>query len=127
MNLLIRIGVKLASAAIGLIIAAAALDQFNVSKVWFPWLVVIFTVIMTVVEFLTRALVERHARQAAALIGLIATFFTLLITDIFSDSLSIEGFGTWILGTLIVWFVMLVADMVLDRIFGEERREARAR
>ena len=50
----------------------------------------------------------------------------LLITDILSDGLDIEGVGTWILATLIVWVCTMVATLILQKVFRPERGPARA-
>jgi hypothetical protein len=49
----------------------------------------------------------------------------LLITDVVSDGLSIEGVGTWLLATVIVWLGTLLAGVILVRLFLEERRDER--
>jgi putative membrane protein len=50
--------------------------------------------------------------------GLVTTYLALLITDIFSDGLSIEGVGTWIMGTVVVWLGTLLYDVVDDKLIA---------
>ena len=49
------------------------------------------------------------------LVGLIGAFIALLITDLVSDDLTIEGFGTWVAATVIVWLGMVLANLLLAR------------
>ena len=44
--------------------------------------------------------------------SLLATFVALLITDLLSDSLDIEGAGTSVAATLIVWLATMIVDFV---------------
>ena len=53
------------------------------------------------------------------------TFLALLITDLLSDGLSIEGASTWLLATVIVWLGTLLAGVILLRLFVDERRDER--
>ena len=42
-----------------------------------------------------------------------STFVALLITDIFTDGVSISGIGTWIGATVVVWVGSLLAAFIL--------------
>ncbi len=44
---------------------------------------------------------------------MIATLVSLIITDLLSDGLSIDGVGTWIAATVIVWIASLLAAFLL--------------
>ena len=81
--------------------------------------VVIFSVISLLVTPIVTRLVNRYAVALAAAASLLATFIALLVTDILSDSLDIEGVGTWIAATIIVW----LATMLVDLVFGAFRRD----
>jgi hypothetical protein len=56
---------------------------------------------------------RRRASSALGGVALIATFVSLLITDLVSDGLNIEGVGTWIAATVIVWLAALIAAFIL--------------
>jgi hypothetical protein len=61
-------------------------------------------------------LVSSLRRRGTSLLGgvaLIATFVSLLITDLISDGFDIEGVGTWIAATVIVWLAALLAALIL--------------
>lgn len=64
------------------------------------------------------SLVRTYAIALAGLASLLATFVALLVTDLVSDGLDIEGIGTWIGATLIVW----LATMLVSFVFGMVRR-----
>ena len=89
--------------------------------------VVIFTIVFALLQpFL---LVQLRRSRAAALggVALIATLVSLIVTDLLSDGLTIDGVGTWIAATVIVWLAALLAGFILPflglRKFMEERRE----
>ena len=48
-------------------------------------------------------------------VGLASTFVALLLTNLISSGLAIKGVGTWILATLIVWVVTMLAAWGLSR------------
>jgi uncharacterized membrane protein YjjB (DUF3815 family) len=67
-------------------------------------------------------------RSASALQGgvaLVATFVGLLVTDLISDDVSIEGVSTWIAATVIVWLGGMLAVWILGIIFIKNRVEDR--
>lgn len=122
MLLLLRAGLTLAASAIGLLVASLVFDKFEISAVSFPIVVVVFTVVALLVRPLTRMVFRRKAGRAYFTATLAATFLTLLIADLLSDGLQIEGAGTWILSTLIVWGTTAAADLVFDRSILRPRR-----
>lgn len=118
--------VSLAANVIALLVAAIALDRFTVSTLTFPIVVVVFTIVGMVARPVVGALVEKYALAARSFIGLAAAFVTLLVTDMVSDRLDVEGIGTWIVATLIVWVGQLAADLavsqgLLDRLVDRRR------
>ena len=116
--------VGLGTNAVALIVAAALLDGFGIGKVTFPVLVVIFTVVSMVVTLLVDSIVRRHAQAAVAGIGLISSFLTLLLTDLITDKLTVEGAWAWIVGTVLVWLASLVVRPFL-RGFSNRRAQRR--
>ena len=59
--------------------------------------------------------------------ALLATLVSLIVTDLVSDGLNIDGVGTWIAATVIVWLAALLAAFILPflglRKYMEERRD----
>ncbi len=60
-------------------------------------------------------------------VALIATFASLVITDLVSDGFSISGAGTWLAATVIVWVASLIAVFLIPYLglkkYLEERRD----
>lgn len=126
-RLLVRIAVAVAANAIGLLVAAALLDGVHLNGAAFVLSVVIFTVVFALLHpFL---LVQMRRGRGLAFVGaaLLATLIALILADVLSDGLTIEGAGTWIAATVIVWLASLLAAFILPflglRKFMEERRD----
>jgi uncharacterized membrane protein YvlD (DUF360 family) len=111
--LIARVVLSLLSNALGLWVADLLLDGLHVKYMTgFIVEVAIFTVIVIVVQPL---IVKMTITKSAALAGssaLIATFVALLITVLFSQ-MSISGFSTWVLATIIIWVVALLGGVIL--------------
>lgn len=126
-RLLVRIAVAAAANAIGLIVAAALLDGVHLNGAAFFVAVAIFTVVFALLHpFL---LMQMRRRRGLAFVGaaVLATLIALILADVLSDGLTIEGAGTWIAATVIVWLAALLAAFILPflglRKFMEERRD----
>jgi len=61
--------------------------------------------------------VSKHTEERSALLrsasALITTFLALLITVVVSDGLSIDGTLTWVLATVLVWLLTMIAGVIL--------------
>ena len=112
-RLLVRTVVLLAANAIGLIVASLALSGFSIDVTAFIVAVVIYTVVLALMlPFLASAL-RRRGSTALGGVALIATLVSLVITSLISDGFSIDGIGTWLAATVIVWAAALVAAFIL--------------
>ena len=126
-RLLARIALQLIGNAVGLIVAALLLDDMTLDGAAFVLALIIFTI----VEFIVQPLMLRLAlRSVPALQGgtaLVTTFVALVVTDLISDGLEIEGAGTWALATFIVWLGTLLAGVLLPMVLFKnvlaERRD----
>jgi uncharacterized membrane protein YvlD (DUF360 family) len=110
---LVRAGIFLGSAAVGLLVASLLVDQMSISATSFLIVVVIFAALQSV---LAPFLAKTTARNAPALLGaagLLSTFLALLITTVVSDGLSISGASSWLVASLIVWLVTMLATLLL--------------
>jgi putative membrane protein len=112
---LLRAGLAAAANAITLLIAAAVLDRFEINALPFIVAVAIFTLAVIFIKPLIESVAGKYARGATWLAGLVTTYIALLLADILSDGIQIEGVGTWILATLIVWAGTVVYDLVDDK------------
>ena len=125
-RLLIRVGIALLGAAIGLIVAAIVLgDDMSLDGPAFVLALVIFVVLTAVLEPLIEKIGDEHLSIIAMFSSLITTFIALLITELVSDGLTITGTVTWVLATLIVWACTALATWILLRMFIKNVRENR--
>ena len=110
---LVRTLVAVAANAIGLIVAAIVLDGVHLNFASFVVAVVIFTIVFAVLQPFLAVQLRRLGNGAIGATALIATLVSLLLTDLLSDGLEIDGVGTWIAAAVIVWLAALVAAFVL--------------
>lgn len=110
---LVRIAIVLVASAVGLIVAAALLDGVQLDATSFVIAVVIFSVVYALMLPFLASQLRRRGASALGGVALIATLVALLVTDLISDGLSIEGIGDWIAATVIVWGVSLLAAFIL--------------
>ena len=107
--------------------AAALLDGMDVEAGGFILAVVIFTVAVALLQPFLAVQLRRMGSGALGGVALIATLAGLIITDLISDGFSINGVGTWIAATVIVWIASLLAVFILPYLglkkYLEERRD----
>jgi putative membrane protein len=125
-RLLVRTAIALVSNAVGLLVAAAVLDDVRIDVTGFLIAVIVFTVVFALMQpFLVSALRQSRAAVLGG-VALIATLVSLIVTVLVTDGLSIDGISGWILGTLVVWLASVLAGFILP-LFGlkkflDERR-----
>jgi uncharacterized membrane protein YvlD (DUF360 family) len=112
-RLIVRTLVALVANAVGLIVAAAVLDGMHMNVSGFLLAVVIFTVVFALMQPFLAAQFRRSRSAALGGVALIATFIALVVTDLLSDGFTINGVGTWIAATVIVWVASLLAAFIL--------------
>jgi uncharacterized membrane protein YvlD (DUF360 family) len=112
-RLIVRTLVALVANAVGLIVAAAVLDGMHMNVSGFLLAVVIFTVVFALMQPFLAAQFRRSRSAALGGVSLIATFIALVVTDLLSDGFTINGVGTWIAATVIVWVASLLAAFIL--------------
>jgi len=122
---LIKIVLTIAGNAIGLLVASVLLDDVDLNASGFLIALLIFTVAELLIEPIVEKVFTTHAEKLRMLTSLVTTFLALLVTDVVSDGLSIEGAWTWILATVIVWIGTLLAGVILVRMFLADRRDER--
>lgn len=113
---LIRVGLSLAGNAIGLLLAAIILDKMEIDGAAFVIAVVIFTVLTAVLEPFVSKVVEERSGLLQSASALIATFLSLVITVLVSDGLNIDGAFTWMIATVLVWLLTMVAGVLLAKL-----------
>jgi hypothetical protein len=102
--------------AIGIIVAAAILDDMTLNGAAFVVDVVIFTLTFVIVQPLAIKTAVRHSSTLAGGSALVATLIALIVSDLLSDGLSISGATTWLLATLIVWIAAVIAGVLLPMV-----------
>jgi uncharacterized membrane protein YvlD (DUF360 family) len=115
-RLLVRIVLAFIANAIALLVAAALLDGVTINAGGFVFAVVIFSLASLIVRPLTAWVVVRRARALLGVIALVTTFAVLLVTDLLSDGLQIEGTADWIAATVIVWLANVVYELFNNRL-----------
>lgn len=125
-RLLVRTLVALAANAVGLIVAAALLDEMRLNVTGFVTALIVFTIVFALMLPFLASQLGRGGSSMLGGVALIATLVALIVTDLVSDGLSISGIGTWIAATVIVWIAALLAAFVLPFLglkkYLEERR-----
>ena len=124
---LIRMVIAVVANAVGLLVAAALLDGMHVNAGSFVVAVIIFTVAFALMQPFLVSQSRRGNSAALGGVALIATLVALIVTDLVSDGFSIDGVGTWIAATVIVWLGALLAAFILPflglRKYLEDRRD----
>jgi len=111
---LIRIAVYFAAAAIGLIVAAAVFDGVRLDTLGFVIVAAIYAVVLGLLMPLFQQQAQRsRSSMLSGGVGLITTFVALAVTAFISDDLTIDGFGTWVGATVVVWLATLLASLLL--------------
>jgi hypothetical protein len=103
--LLKSVAISAAASAASLALAAWIFDRFDIEFGWFLVAVVLFTVLTVALRGIVINTVNRFARGYTIVGGLVLTFLGLLLTDLLvpASGFAIDGWGTWLGVTLIVW------------------------
>lgn len=115
MNTLIRIGLTLLGNALGLWLVSLLVDGVALSGSALVLAVLIFSVLVLVIQPIVGRLAEKYADSVRGLSSLVTTFIALVLTSLLSDGFDVDGVGTWVVATLVVWVITLVAGVLLPR------------
>jgi uncharacterized membrane protein YvlD (DUF360 family) len=115
MRLLAGLLVALVTNAIALLVASVVVSGFDIDAVAFPVVVIVFTCISVLARPVIEAFIEKSVQILASFVGLIAALVTLLLVDLLSDNLEIDGIGPLILASLIIWMGSIIADFLVGR------------
>ena len=126
-RLIVRTIVALAANAVGLIVAAAVLDDMELDLGGFILALLIFTIAFALLQPFLVVQLRRAGPAALGGVALIATLASLIITDLLSDGFTIDGGVTWLLAAVIVWAAAVLAAFILPFLglkrFLEERHD----
>jgi hypothetical protein len=112
-RLLANVAMHVLAAAVGLVVAAAVLDDMALDASGFVIAVLIFAAVDLLAQPLIIKLGWKYASVLTGSSALISTFIALVVTTIVSDGLRIDGAGTWLAATVIVWVASLLAGIIL--------------
>jgi uncharacterized membrane protein YvlD (DUF360 family) len=93
--------------------ASIFVDGFTIDGLSFVIAVAIFSLATTILGPLIMKIAITNASYLMGGIALVTTFVGLVITDIFSDGISISGASSWIIATLVVWIFGVIGSVVL--------------
>lgn len=99
--------------ALALVVSAQILPGMALGVSGFVVAVLIFTVAAVLVEPLLRQMALRNAPALLGSSALVATLASLVVTAIVSDSLRIDSALDWVLATVLVWAIGLIARLLL--------------
>lgn len=97
--------ISAAANAASLAFAAWVFDNFDVSFGWYVVAVILVTALIVALREVVISMVNRFVRGYTIVGGLVLTWLALLLTDLLvpHNGFDIDGVGTWIGVTLIVW------------------------
>ena len=113
---LIRIGVTLASAAIGLGVAVLLVPGFKVQLGAFVFAVITFTIVQALLAPLVSRLIGKHVPALEGGVGIISTLVSLLVVALVPGGVSANRSSTWLIAAVIVWLFTGVAGAFLSHI-----------
>ncbi|MCL2534493.1 MAG: phage holin family protein [Nocardiaceae bacterium] len=119
---LIRSAIFLGSAAIGILAAVWLVSGVSVSASGFITAVVLFAVAQSLLSPFILKVATTNAPAFVGGIGLVSTFVALVVADAFGG-LSISGWRSWVLATIVVWLVTALATVLLPMFLLREEIE----
>ena len=123
-----RATITLIAVAIAMITASILLSGMSIDGAAFVVSVVVFALVTMLIDPLLR---QTALNSVPALLGstaLVATLIGLIVTDLLTDGLHMSGALTWILGTVIMWLVAMLCELLLPLVlFKRVLAESRAR
>lgn len=125
-RLLIRAAIYLGSAALAVWVTSLILaENMSVPLNALLWIAVIFAVVQAILSPLIFKITRNHANALIGGVGLLSTFVSLLITTLLVDTFTIDGVGTWIAATVLIWLITAIATWVLPLWLLKEGAEKR--
>lgn len=99
--------------AVGLIVAANVLEDMSLAVHGFVIAVGLFTAVQLITQPVLTMLGLEQVTALAGSSALISTLIALIVTDIVSDGMTIDGLTTWLSAMVIVWAVALLGGLLL--------------
>lgn len=112
-RMLVRAGVFLASAAIGLWVASLVIDGVEVQAQGFIITAAVYAVVQSVLSPFIAKYTARNARAFLGGVGIVSAFLALLAAGLIGNALTITGLGNWLLAAFVVWIATALATLLL--------------
>lgn len=113
LRFLATIAITLIANAVGLFVASLLLPGFQIQPIGFVFSVLFFTVVEVLFEPFILKMAIQYLPALRGGIALVTTLLGLFLTTFFTDGLTIDGLGTWILAPLVIWLAVLLANVLL--------------
>ena len=117
---LARMSLILLANAAGIIIATIVLPGFTINAVGFITSVVFFTTVELLFERFVAKVALRYVPALRGGIALVTTFVGLLLTNMWTSGLEIQGVSTWLLAPMIVWLTVVIVGTVLPMVLFKD-------
>ena len=111
--------ILLANAA-GIIIATIVLPGFTINTIGFITSVVLFTTVELMFERFVAKVALQYVPALRGGIALVTTFVGLLLTNIWTSGLEIQGISTWLLAPMIIWLTVVIMGTVLPMVLFKD-------
>lgn len=111
--------ILLANAA-GIIIATIVLPGFTINTIGFITSVVFFTTVELLFERFVAKVALQYVPALRGGIALVTTFVGLLLTNIWTSGLEIQGISTWLLAPMIIWLTVVIMGTVLPMVLFKD-------
>ncbi len=113
LRLIASLTVGILANATGLIVAAVSLENFSLNAMSFIIATLIFSAVVIVLGPLVTKIALTKAPYLMGGIALVTTLISLIITNVMSNGISIQGLGTWIAATVIIWVFSIIGNLFL--------------
>lgn len=117
---LARMSLILLANAAGIIIATVVLPGFTINAIGFITSVVSFTTVELLFERFVAKVALRYVPALRGGIALVTTFVGLLLTNIWTSGLEIQGVSTWLLAPMIIWLTVVIMGTVLPMVLFKD-------
>ncbi len=120
-RLLLRLAVFLLSAAVGLIVASLIVSGMHLQASGFIIVVILYAAIQAILSPFITKVAAKNAPAFLGGTGLVSSFIALFCATLFGDGLRINGVGSWVAATVLVWLVTALATLLLPALIIKEK------
>ena len=126
-RLLIRAGVSVGSAALGLLLSAWLLNDFHVQFSGFVIAVLVLATAQSILAPIVTRLAQRHAAALLGGVGIVSTLLALLLANLVPNGITVTNTFTWVVAALIVWACTALGAWLLVAVILKDRDGARSK